>query len=401
MWTLKKLVFRCAHLAMGFALKRIKVPTPDLISGPGSVHKLSDAIQKTTATNLLLVTDKGISNIGLADNLLQDLNNTNLGCTVFDEVQPNPSIDNVEAGLQVYLAEKCDGIVAFGGGSAMDCAKLIGARATNPDKSVLDMSGSFKVTNTLPPLFAVPTTAGTGSECTLAAVITNPEKREKFAIASDKIVPAYAVLDPELMVSLPPNITAHTGMDALTHAIEAYIGKGGSPFTNENAERAIRIIFENLESVFKDGTDLSKRNNLAYASYCAGLAFTRALVGYVHAIAHNLGGLYGVPHGLANAIVLPYILDFSRDHCEEKLARLAVVGGLGHQTESSRDLSLKFIEKVRSMNESMGIPSQVTEMQPSDIPLIARRALAEGNPGYPVPRLMNQAQCEALLHQMV
>ena len=186
MWTLKKLVFRCAHLAMGFALKRIKVPTPDLISGPGSVHQLSDAIQKTTATNLLLVTDKGISNIGLADNLLQDLNNTNLGCTVFDEVQPNPFIDNVEAGLQVYLAEKCDGIVAFGGGSAMDCAKLIGARATNPDKSVLDMSGSFKVTNTLPPLFAVPTTAGTGSECTLAAVITNPEKREKFAIASGK-----------------------------------------------------------------------------------------------------------------------------------------------------------------------------------------------------------------------
>ena len=190
-------------------------------------------------------------------------------------------------------------------------------------------------------------------------------------------------------------------MDALTPAIEAYIGKAGSPFTNENAERAIRIIFENLESVFKDGTDLSKRNDLAYASYCAGLAFTRALVGYVHAIAHNLGGLYGVPHGQANAIVLPYILDFSRDHCEEKLARLAGVAGLGRQTESSRDLSLKFIEKVRSMNENMGIPSQVTEMQPSDIPLIARRALAEGNPGYPVPRLMNQAQCEALLHQMV
>ena len=250
-------------------------------------------------------------------------------------------------------------------------------------------------------MFAVPTTAGTGSECTLAAVITNPDVREKFAVASDKIVPAYAVLDPQLMVSLPPHITAHTGMDALTHAIEAYVGKAGTPFTDEHAEKAVKIIFADLEQVFADGSDLEKRSNLAYASYCAGLAFTRALVGYVHAIAHNLGGLYGVPHGLANAIVLPYILEFSREDCETKLARLAVVGGLGDPQESDRELSHRFIEKIRSMNENMGIPTQVAEIQTSDIPLIARRALAEGNPGYPVPRLMNQDQCEALLRQLI
>lgn len=401
MWTLKKLLYRCAHFAMGIAFKRINVPIPELLSGPGSIRQLPGIIQETAATKLLLVTDKGISSIGLAGDLLEDLSNTNLSCTVFDDVQPNPSIANVEAGLKVYLDEQCDGIIAFGGGSAMDCAKLIGARAANPDIAVLAMSGGFKVKNALPPLFAVPTTAGTGSECTLAAVITNPDVREKFAVASDKIVPAYAVLDPQLMVSLPPHITAHTGMDALTHAIEAYVGKTGTPFTDEHAEQAVKIIFADLEQVFADGSDLEKRSNLAYASYCAGLAFTRALVGYVHAIAHNLGGLYGVPHGLANAIVLPYILEFSREDCETKLARLAVVGGLGDPQESDRELSHRLIEKIRSMNETMGIPTRVAEIQTSDIPLIARRALAEGNPGYPVPRLMNQDQCEALLRQLI
>ena len=267
MWTLKKLLYRCAHFAMGIAFKRINVPIPELLSGPGSIRQLPGIIQETAATKLLLVTDKGISSIGLAGDLLEDLSNTNLGCTVFDDVQPNPSIANVEAGLKVYLDEQCDGIIAFGGGSAMDCAKLIGARAANPDKPVLAMSGGFKVKNALPPLFAVPTTAGTGSECTLAAVITNPDVREKFAVASDKIVPAYAVLDPQLMVSLPPHITAHTGMDALTHAIEAYVSKAGTPFTDEHAEKAVKIIFADLEQVFADGSDLEKHSNLAYASY--------------------------------------------------------------------------------------------------------------------------------------
>ena len=192
----------------------------------------------------------------------------------------------------------------------MDCAKLIGARVSSLEKSTLQMRGGFKIPKKLPPLHAVPTTAGTGSECTLAAVVTDPENREKFSVASPHIVPISATLDPELMISLPPHITAHTGMDALTHAVEAYIGKIGTSFTDSQAEKAVEIIFTDLEVVFKNGDDLKLRANMAMASYCAGLAFTRALVGYVHAIAHNLGGLYGVPHGKANAMGFPTSLNF-------------------------------------------------------------------------------------------
>ncbi|MEM7018714.1 MAG: iron-containing alcohol dehydrogenase [Pseudomonadota bacterium] len=400
-WSIQKTLYRSAHAVMGIIVKRLKVPVPKLLTGPGSVRQLPAIIKQGAAAKVLLVTDKGITSIGLINGLLEELESADIACTVFDGVQPNPTIDNIEAGLKVYQDEHCDGIIAFGGGSAMDCAKMIGARATNPTKSVLQMRGGFKIPEALPPLFAVPTTAGTGSECTLAAVVSDPEKREKFSVASLTIVPPHAVLDPELMMGLPPHITAHTGMDALTHAVEAYIGRLGTPFTNENAEKAVKIIFEDLEAVYQHGADQKRRSNVALASYCAGLAFTRALVGYVHAIAHNLGGMYGVPHGLANAIVLPYILEFSRADCEEKLARLAVVGGLGEAGESAQALSIRFIEKVKEMNQNMDIPTTVAELQAQDIPMIAQRALKEGNPGYPVPTLMNQPQCEALLRELL
>lgn len=401
MWSVKKLLYRLAHLLMGFMVKRLEVPIPELLRGAGSVKQLPEAIKTTGVSKLLLVTDQGITSLGLPDGLVEALQGAGMASVVFDGVQPNPTIDNIEAGLKVYNDEQCDGIIAFGGGSVMDCAKMIGARATNPDKSVLDMRGGFKIKNGLPPLFAVPTTAGTGSECTLAAVVSNPQEREKFSVASLEIVPTHAVLDPELMLGLPPHITAHTGMDALTHAVESYIGRLVTPFTEENSEKAVKIIFEDLESVYQNGSDEEKRSNLAYASYCAGLAFTRALVGYVHAIAHNLGGLYGVPHGLANAIVLPYILEFSKEDCRDRLARLAVVGGLGDSNDPAQVLADRFIEKVKEMNRNMDVPSQVAELKEEDISFIAKRALSEGNPGYPVPTLMNQSQCEAILRQML
>ena len=216
-----------------------------------------------------------------------------------------------------------------------------------------------------------------------------------------KLIPIVAALDPELMVGLPPHITSSTGMDALTHAVEAYIGVCGNKLTNENAEKATKLIFENLEEVYKDGLNLEKRNNMALASYYAGVAFTRAGVGYVHAIAHNMGGLYGVPHGLANAVILPYILEFSRKDAEEKLAGLAIAGGIGTPIESNEELSCRFIEKVKSMNKNMGIPSFIKEIQIKDIPLIAERAVKEGNPDYPVPKIMNQKECEGIIRKLL
>lgn len=400
-WKLQTAGIRTIHTILGKLVPLMRVPIPELYQGPGSVKKIPAIIKKLGLSNVLIVTDKGITDIGLADGLLEELGTQGINHTLFDRVQPNPTIDNIEDGRQVYLDNLCEGIIAFGGGSPMDCAKMIGARVNNPTLSVFKMRGEFKIPKKLPPLFAVPTTAGTGSECTLAAVVTDPEDHEKYGVASFKIVPQYAALDPELMQGLPPQITAGPGMDVLTHAVEAYIGKFGYAFTDENAEKAVKIVFEDLEDLYKDGSNLEKRNNMAIASYCAGLAFTRANVGYVHAIAHNMGGLYGVPHGLANAIILPYVLEYSKNECRQKLARLAIVGGFGVPGEPEAILTDRFIERVKSLNKSMNIPEYIAELKEKDIPLIAERAVTEGNPSYPVPRLMNQEQCESLVRRLL
>ncbi|MEW5733436.1 MAG: iron-containing alcohol dehydrogenase, partial [Thermodesulfobacteriota bacterium] len=339
--------------------------------------------------------------LNLLDSLLASLTEHDIAYTIFDDVQPNPTIENVEAGREIYKQKGCQALIGFGGGSPIDCAKVIGARIRNPFLSVRMMKGLFRVLIPIPPFFCVPTTAGTGSEATVAAIITDTQSHEKFAISDLKLVPKIAVLDPELMMGLPPHITSTTGMDALTHAIEAYIGLSGTEFTDENAEEATRLIFENLEKVYKNGSDMEARTRMALASYYGGAAFTRTAVGYVHAIAHNMGGLYGVPHGLANAIILPYVLEFCRKDAEHKLARLAIVGGIGKEGESEEELSLRFIEKIKAMNKVMNIPTCVKELKESDIPLIAERALKEAHPLYPVPRIMDRQECEALVRKLL
>lgn len=401
LWTLKKIGYRVVNYGMKPGIPLMPFPKPELISGAGSLAKLPDIIQKAGVSNVLLVTDPGIVKAGLIEKLKEDLEHHSIKFTVFDRVQPNPSILNVEDGLKEYQEKECKGLIAFGGGSAMDCAKGIGARATNPNKSILAMKGLFKVKKAMPPFFAVPTTAGTGSETTIAAVITDSENHEKFVIKSMKVCPEVAVLDPELMKGLPPHITSTTGMDAMTHAVEAYIGLHGTSYTNDLSEKAVRLIFENLEDVYKDGSDLEKRNNMAIASFYAGAAFTRAQVGYVHAIAHNLGGIYGVPHGLANAVILPYILEYSREAAEGKIARLAIAGGFGKNGESPETLSKQFIEKIKELNANLDIPTTIPEIQEKDVSLIAQRALAEANPDYPVPKIMTQQECETLIRKLI
>jgi len=400
-WTIKKAIYRAMHGALKVMMVLFNLPEPELFTGAGSSLKIPEVVKSKGINKVLVVTDKVLMGLNLLEGLFNSLNENNVEYKVFDDVSENPTIQNVEDGLKLYLEGKCTGIIAFGGGSPMDCAKAIGARAVNPKRSVLVMKGLFKVRRKIPPLLTIPTTAGTGSETTIAAVIKDPDTHEKFAIVDMKLIPIAAALDPELMVGLPPYITSSTGMDALTHAVEAYIGICGNKFTNENAEKATRLIFENLEEVYKDGSNLEKRNNMALASYYAGVAFTRAGVGYVHAIAHNMGGLYGVPHGLANAVILPYILEFSRKNAEEKLAVLAIAGGIGTPIESNEELSYRFIEKVKAMNENMGIPSSIKEIQIKDIPLIAERAVKEGNPDYPVPKIMNQKECEDIIRKLL
>ena len=400
-WRIKKKLYRVQQKVMKIISLVIPFPTPTLLIGAGSIKQLAENIRTRGCKNILLVSDKVLMDLKLADGLLESLKKNEINYVIYDEVKANPTIENIENGREIYRKNKCDGIIAFGGGSPIDCAKVIGARISNPYLSVRAMKGLFRVFLPIPPFFCVPTTAGTGSEATVAAVITDASTHKKFIISDLKLIPKVAVLDPELMVGLPPDLTSTTGMDALTHAVEAYIGLNGSAFTDKNAENATKLIFDNLEEAYQNGFNLDARENMALASFYAGAAFTRAYVGYVHAIAHTMGGLYGVAHGLANAIILPYILDFCREEAEEKLASLAIAGGIGSRSESNEILSYGFIEKIKTMNQKMEIPSFVKELQAKDIPLIAKRVLDEAHPDYPVPRIMTLGECEALLKKLL
>ncbi len=400
-WNLKKGLYRTQHKTMKVVSTVLPFPVPVLLTGAGSIKSLAENIRARGVKNVLVVTDKVLMTLKLPDVLLASLKDHGIKFTVYDDVQPNPTIRNVEKGREIYKKNNCEGIIGFGGGSAMDCAKIIGARVANPFFSVRRMKGYFRVIMPIPPFFCVPTTAGTGSETTVAAVISDPSTHEKFAINDLKLIPKIAVLDPELMTGLPPHITSTTGMDALTHAVEAYIGRNGTSFTDDNAKNAVRLIFDNLEKAYKTGTDLEARNNMALASFYAGSAFTRAYVGYVHAIAHTVGGLYGVPHGLANAIILPHVLEFCRKDAENKLADLAVAGHLGTRRDGPEKLSLQFIEKIKTMNKNMKIPMHIQELKETDIPLIAKRALKEAHPDYPVPRIMTLDECEDLIRKLL
>lgn len=374
---------------------------PKLIKGAGAVKELPKTVKQLGYKNVLVVTDKGLMGLHLLDSLFEELKNNEIAYVVYDGVQPNPTIDNIEEARALYLGNGCEAIIAFGGGSPMDCAKACGARIARPDKQIPQLRGQLKVLKKIPMLFAVPTTAGTGSETTIAAVVSNPKTHEKNAINDPRLRPKYAVLDPELTVGLPPHITSTTGMDALTHAVEAYIGQSNTPDTEEKAKMATKMIFENLEVAYKDGKNIEARENMLLASYYAGVAFTRAYVGYVHAIAHNLGGMYGIPHGLANAVILPYVLDYFGESAHKRLAELAEVAGLDCVGKSDKEKAELFIAEIRRMNKDMNIPDKFDQIKEADISTIADRALKEGNPLYPVPKIMDKEDCVKIIRQLM
>ena len=374
---------------------------PQLIKGAGAVTKLPQVIKELGYNNVLVVTDKGLMGLHLLDSMFEELKNNDIAYVVYDGVQPNPTIDNIEEARNLYLGNGCQAIIAFGGGSPMDCAKACGARIARPNTEIPKMRGVLKVIKKIPTLFAVPTTAGTGSEATLAAVVSNPKTHEKNAINDPVLRPKYAVLDPSLTLGLPPHITSTTGMDALTHAVEAYIGNSNTADTEEKARMATKMIFANLETAYKDGKNVEARENMLLASYYAGVAFTRAYVGYVHAIAHNLGGMYGIPHGLANAVILPYVLDYYGESAYKRLAELADVAGLDCAGKSDEEKAKMFISEIRRMNKDMNIPEKFDQIKETDISLIADRALKEGNPLYPVPKIMGKAECVAIIRQLM
>lgn len=399
--SIKHMYYRLYQGVFRVAVNFLDWTPPKIISGPGSVKKLPAVIKSKGLKKMMIVTDKGLMSLNLLDGLFEGLKAEGIDYVVYDKTQPNPSIDNIEEVRSLYLDNGCEGFIAFGGGSPMDCAKAAGARVVRPNKTVQKMRGQLKVIKKLPPFFAVPTTAGTGSETTLAAVVTDTKTHEKYALNDPRLRPGYAVLDPELTVGLPPHITSTTGMDALTHAVEAYIGHSNTKETSAKAEQATKMIFENLETAYNNGSDIHAREQMLLASHYAGIAFTRAYVGNVHAIAHNLGGFYGVPHGLANAIILPYVLDYYGDTAYERLARLSEFAGVAKDGQPDEEKAKAFIQEIRDMNARMNIPDKIDKIQESDIPTIAQRALKEANPLYPVPKIMDLEDCMGVIRRLM
>ncbi len=366
----------------------------------GSCSELGEVLKKEKATSVLVVTDKGIVNNGLLKPIEDTLQVANIPYVVYDDTLPNPTVINVEDALELYLKSKCNAIIAIGGGSAMDCAKAVGARAVYPKKTVNQLGGKLKAWRKLPTFIAIPTTAGTGSETTLAAMITDSATHHKYAIMSFPLIPHYAVLDAKLTYSLPPHLTATTGMDALTHAVEAYIGRSTTKETRRLALDATKLVFENVSTAYSDGKNHTARENMLHAAYKAGIAFSKSYVGYIHAIAHSLGGLYGTAHGLANTVIMPYVLEAYGKSVYKKLHKLGTYAGVCDEKDSYETGAGKFIDAIKKLNSDMGISDKLPGIKREDIPALSKHAEKEANPLYPVPKLMTRKELEGFYYKI-
>ena len=373
-------------------IKMVPVPKPEFIIGAGQSDEIFQLCQRYNVTKPLIVTDPIIHRIGLLDGMLTGLSTANINYTLYDKVEPDPDYETVRQGVEHYRTEQNDGIIAFGGGSSLDCAKAIGASAQT-NKDISRLPGLLKVHSKLMPIIAIPTTAGTGSECTVAAVVSDKQNRTKRSITDPFLVPIAAVIDPKVMLGLPAQITAETGIDALTHAIESYLSSYSNEYTRQLSVNAVQLVFQNLQECVAQGDSLQAREKMALASYQAGLAFTRTYIGYVHAIAHQLGAFYHVPHGRANAIVLTHVLDFYAERNNKRLLNLAMQLGYG-----SSELLIKSIEDLL---EQIRLPKQVEPLEIQDIPQIAASAIKEAFGEYPVPEVMTITDCENILKRLL
>ena len=355
-----------------------------------SCEDIPRKLKELGISSALLVTNESLRSLGVTTSLEQMMAQDGMRCAIFDRTPGNPSIDDVEAAYARYREDGCGAVIGFGGGSCIDCAKAVAARATFPNRSVRQLAGNLKFWRKLVPIFAVPTTAGTGSEATLAAVLVDGESKRKFTINAFPLIPHYAVLDPRNTVSLPPFFTATTGMDALTHAVEAYIGQSTTRQTRAWSVEAVKLVHRYLKRAYDNGSDLEARQAMLRASYVAGMSFTRSYVGYCHAVAHSLGGRYDTPHGLANSVLLPYVLRAYGKSVYRRLKELAIVIGLADERTPEAFASESFIRWIEAMNENMGIPRYLSNIRPEDIESLSRFADHEGNPLYPVPRLLDR-----------
>lgn len=397
MFFIKSVYCRVFQAAFRMALPVLPYREPEIID---SCKKVEGVLKKEKVTSVLVVTDKGIVNNGLLKPIEETLKISNIEYVVYDETLPNPTVINVEDALKLYHNNKCNAIIAIGGGSAMDCAKAVGVRVAYPKRTVNQLGGKLKAWRKLPAFIAIPTTAGTGSETTLAAMITDSVTHHKYAIMSFPLIPHYAVLDASLTYSLPPHLTASTGMDALTHAVEAYIGRSTTKETRKLALEATRLVFKNVYTAYSDGKNHTARENMLHAAYKAGIAFSKSYVGYIHALAHSLGGLYGTPHGLANTVIMPYVLEAYGKSVYKKLHKLGIYAGVCDEKDSYEIGAKKFIDSIKKLNADMGISDKIEGIKKEDIPFLSKHAEKEANPLYPVPKLMTRKELEEFYYKI-
>jgi alcohol dehydrogenase len=393
-------ISRLRIAGLGLGAKVLPFPVPVSFVGVDSSLTLCREIAATGIKRITLVTDGPLVKLGVINDIVSTLRKAGLKVDIFDKIEPDPGFEMIEDGVARLRSFDAEAVLAVGGGSSIDGAKSMVACYAN-NCAPADLIGLFKVKKAGVPFYAIPTTAGTGSEVTVAAVVTDKAAGQKHAVMDFKLVPKMVALDPALMVGLPAHITAATGMDALTHAVEAYISTIATSETDRLALAATSSIVRYLPTAFKDGKNIEARERMALASFNAGLAFTRSGVGYVHAIAHQIGGLYHVPHGLANAIILPWVLDFSLPDCADRLADLARAAGLDKGDLDDDALAEKFIAHIRLMNKRMGIPTTLDKLRREDFDTIVDRALTEAHGTYAVPRYLTRGDAFELLDKLL
>ena len=400
MSNLKKAYYRSFQTVFDLGARCLPWRKPITVSGEGSVSKIPELFKKHGNKKVMVVTGRTVGKT-IAPPIMESLNAVGIETVHYSQVAANPTVTVVNEIQKMYLENGCDAFLAIGGGSPMDAAKGAAARVVHPNRSVNKMAGLFKVMHKIPTFVAVPTTAGTGSETTIAAVITDEKTHHKYAIMDLCLIPKYVVLDPETTPNLPPKTTSTTGMDALTHAVEAYVcWKNTTKETDRLAEEATVAIFKYLERAYNDGNDMEARQEMLIASFKAGFAFTRAGVGNVHAIAHTLGGLYNTPHGLANAVILPIVLEDYGSAVYAKLAHLSELTGV-KTSGSDEEKAKAFIAEIRAMNKRMNIPTGFANIEEKDIPQMVQWALKEANPIYPVPVIYDEKHCAEVIHRII
>ena len=343
--------------------------------GPGCSKEVGERAHNLGAKKILIVTDEGLFKFGVADTIASYLKAANVDYHIFPGAEPNPTDINVLKGVQAYNDNQCDFIISLGGGSSHDCAKGIGL-VTAGGGNIRDYEGIDKSTVPMTPLIAINTTAGTASEMTRFCIITNTDTHVKMAIVDWRCTPLMAIDDPKLMVAKPAGLTAATGMDALTHAVEAYVSTAANPITDACAEKAITMISQWLSPAVANGENIEARDAMSYAQYLAGMAFNNASLGYVHAMAHQLGGFYNLPHGVCNAILLPHVCEFNLIACPDRYAKIAELMGVDIQHLTVNEAAYAAIDAIRELSKAVGIPSGLTELnvKESDLTIMAENA---------------------------